>query len=270
MLACLNWDIDPVFCDLGVIELRYYTCLFAIGILGGYWFVLKLYKSEGINENAVYALAIYAILGIVIGARLGHCLFYDWAYFSRHPLEMILPVRFTPRFEFVGYRGLASHGGTIGVLIALYLYSRRYKMNYFEVLDKVAIVAPLTGAFIRFGNFVNSEIIGKATTTSPFAVVFRRVDTLPRHPSQLYEALSYLLVFIVLWFLYKRTKGKTGNGFYMGIAVALIFSARFLIEFTKENQVGFENDLILNMGQLLSIPFVILGIVIAVWKRKRK
>lgn len=265
MLMYVNWNVDPVFLNLGVIELRYYSCLFALGIFIGYNLVAKLYKLENIPQEKVYSLFVYAVLGIVIGARLGHCLFYDWDYFSKHPLEIILPFKFQPGFKFVGYQGLASHGGTMGVLIALYLYSKKYKLNYLGTIDKVAIVAPLTGAFIRFGNLMNSEIIGKEST-APFAFIFKRIDFIPRHPSQLYEALAYLFIFIVLWILFKALRNRVAYGFFTGLAIALIFLARFFIEFTKEYQVGFEDGMFFNMGQLLSIPFVIIGIGLAVFK----
>lgn len=269
MLAYINWNVDPVFLNLGLIELRYYSLLFAIGILLGFNIVKKLYKFEGIPDEKAYSLFMYAVLGIVIGARLGHCLFYDWSYFSKHPLEIILPFRFYPDFKFVGFQGLASHGGTIGILIALYMYCRRFKLNYLSTIDKVAIAAPLTGAFIRFGNLMNSEIIGKETTV-PFAFIFKRVDLLSRHPSQLYEALSYLFIFVFLCFLYKKTNKRVAYGFYTGVAILLIFLARFLIEFTKENQVRFEDSMFFNMGQLLSIPFVVAGLFIAIMRRKCK
>lgn len=190
------------------------------------------------------------ILGTVIGARLGHCLFYEPSYYLSHPIEILK----------VWNGGLASHGAAIGILISVYLFTKKYKdFNYAWVLDRVVIVVALAGFFIRIGNFFNSEIIGLPTDL-PWAVVFHRIDALPRHPSMLYESFSYMAIFIYLWSKYSKWKAETPKFAIFSRFLILVFSARFLIEFTKENQSLFENGMILNMGQLLSIPLILLGI----------
>jgi prolipoprotein diacylglyceryl transferase len=201
------------------------------------------------------------MIGILVGARLGHCLFYEPSYYLSHPLEMILPVTFPPDggIKFSGYQGLASHGGILGLLIGLYIYSRKTKHPMIDTLDLIAVVAGLCFGFIRLGNFMNSEIIGTPTTLT-WGVIFERVDNIPRHPAQLYEAVSYFIIFTIMMLLYKKMRARLKNGFLFGLATVLFFTARFLIEFVKENQVGFEEKMTFNMGQLLSIPFILTGI----------
>jgi prolipoprotein diacylglyceryl transferase len=201
------------------------------------------------------------MVGILIGARLGHCLFYEPSYYLSHPLEMILPITFPPEggIKFSGYRGLASHGGVLGLLIALYIYSRKTKHSMIDTLDLIAVVAGLSFGFIRLGNFMNSEIIGMPTS-KPWGVIFERVDNVPRHPAQLYEAISYFFIFAIMMLLHKKMRTKLKNGFLFGLGTVLFFTARFVIEFVKENQVGFEDGMALNMGQLLSLPFIAVGI----------
>jgi prolipoprotein diacylglyceryl transferase len=201
------------------------------------------------------------MIGILAGARLGHCLFYEPSYYLSHPLEMILPVTFPVGggVKFIGYQGLASHGGALGLLIALYFYSRKTKHSMIDTLDLIAVVAALECGFIRLGNFMNSEIIG-IPATKPWSVIFERVDNLPRHPAQLYEAISYFIIFTIMMILYIKMRDRFKNGFFFGLATVLCFTARFIIEFVKENQVGFENGMTFNMGQLLSLPYLVLGI----------
>ena len=174
---------------------------------------------------------------------------------------MILPVTFPPEggIKFSGYQGLASHGGVIASLIAIYLYSRKTKHSMIDTLDLIAVVSGIFFGFIRLGNFMNSEIIGTPTTL-PWGVIFERVDNIPRHPAQLYEAISYFIIFAIMMLLYKKMRARLKNGFLFGLATVLFFTARFLIEFVKENQVGFEDKMTLNMGQLLSLPFIAVGI----------
>lgn len=207
---------------------------------------------------------MYCFLGILIGARLGHCLFYQPEYFLSswtHVVEMFLPIHQMAdgSWKFTGYEGLASHGGTIGLMVALYLYYRKTGMNLWHVLDDIAIATPITACFIRLGNLMNSEIIGTPTNV-PWAFIFERVDMTPRHPGQLYEAIAYFFFFFVMLHFYKRTSKEVGTGFYFGLCLTLIFTFRFFIEYTKDIQVDFESGMIFNMGQLLSIPFIILGI----------
>ena len=228
-----------------------------------------IFQRENLPEEQLEQLSVYAMLGIVIGARLGHCLFYEPAYFLAHPLEMVLPITFLldGSIQFIGYRGLASHGGALGLLIALYLYSRRGKQSMVKTFDLIAIVAALACGFIRLGNFMNSEIIGLPTATN-WGVVFERVDNIPRHPAQLYEATAYFLVFLLIINVYRKRRNQLQNGFLFGLLLTLCASARFIIEFVKENQVGFEDQMVLNMGQLLSLPYIALGIGLILYSRR--
>jgi len=205
-------------------------------------------------------------LGIFLGARLGHCLFYEPSYFFNHPLEIILPIQplIGGGYKFIGYQGLASHGGSIGLIIALILYSKKTNESIIKTLDLIAIVAPLGACFIRLANLMNSEIIGIPTMV-PWAFIFVREDNLPRHPAQLYEAIVYLTIFGLMYYLYRTKREKLQNGFFFGLVITLIFVARFFIEFIKEKQVPFEKQMQLDMGQLLSVPFIIVGIVFIVY-----
>ena len=219
-------------------------------------YILKwIYEKENISQDKLDKLTLYGIIGILAGARLGHCLFYQPDYFLSHPLEMFLPIEHIAGggYRFIGYRGLASHGGTLGLIIALIIYAKKTHESIIKTIDLIAVVAPLGGCFIRLANLMNSEIIGTPTHV-PWAFIFIRVDNIPRHPAQLYEAISYLLIFGLTFYLYKTKRDKLQNGFFFGLSITLIFIARFLIEFLKENQVPFENRMLFDMGQLLSIP----------------
>lgn len=267
-LGLIRWNVDPVIVQLGNFPLKYYSLLFSTGIALGYIIVRRVYQKEGKATEPLDKLATYLVLGIVIGARLGHCLFYEPAYYLQNPLEMLLPIqKIAGSYQFTGYLGLASHGGTIGVLIAILLYCRKYKVPLWSLLDKIALAAPITGACIRLGNFMNLEILGEPTG-GQFGVIFERVDQLPRHPAQLYEAAAYVLIFALLSRLY-RSKKQYQNGYITGLMLLLLFTARFLIEFSKINQVQFEEGMLLNMGQWLSLPFIILGMVMVYWKRPK-
>jgi prolipoprotein diacylglyceryl transferase len=260
LLAFITWNPSTEIFSLFGIPIRYYSVLFALGLLAAYFVVHYQYKDKNIPEKKFEPLFFYCFFAILIGARLGHCLLYQPDYFLSHPIEMILPVQFTPEgMKFVGYQGLASHGGSLGLIIALWLYVRKTKLNYIVVLDMIAVATPIAACCIRLGNLMNSEIIGKATNV-PWAFIFVQEDMIPRHPAQLYEALAYLLLFLINIFLYKKYKDMLHRGFFSGFTLAYIFIFRFFIEFLKENQVGFENGMTINMGQWLSIPFIILGI----------
>jgi len=261
MLNYIIWNPDGILIDFGFYELRWYSVLFGIGFLLGYQFVKWRFKRDDVNVKLLDNLAVYLVVGTIIGARLGHCLFYDWDYYQNHLLEILLPFRFSPSFEFIGYRGLASHGGGAGVIIALLIFAWREKISKIWILDTIALVIPLAAACIRLGNLMNSEIIGSPTNVS-WAFIFQSIDNIPRHPAQLYEALSYLIIFGVLfWFDKKKNLGK---GFIFGLMLVLLFTARFFIEFVKADQSAFEADMVLNMGQWLSIPYFIIGWVF-VW-----
>lgn len=260
-LLYINWDVNPEIVNILGISVKYYGLLFLSGLVLCFNIVKGIYKKENLSVQAHDALFTYALIGILAGARLGHCIFYDFDYYSQHPLEIFLPIQRGPdgAYHFTGYAGLASHGGGIGLMIMLLIYARKFKIPLMTVLDAIAIVLPLGGVFIRLANLMNSEIIGTPTNV-PWAFIFRQVDNLPRHPAQLYEAISYLVIFLLVYFIYKKDIFKIGKGFYFGISILLIFIMRILIEFIKVDQVEFEHGMILNMGQLLSIPFILLGL----------
>ena len=268
MYIFVQWDVDPEIVNLfGMISIRYYSLLFVSGLMFCYRIVQGMYKREKLSSEHLWHLAMYIFVGTVVGARLGHCLFYEPGYYLSHPLEMLLPVQWiNGSLRFTGYHGLASHGGAIGVWMAIMAYARKYKEKIWAVLDKIAVVAPLAGAFIRLGNLMNSEIIGYPTTV-PWAFVFQRVDVIPRHPAQLYEAIAYLFIFAFVYGLY-RGKNIKADGFLFGLMLVLLFTARFLIEFLKEQQVSFEEGLPFDMGQMLSLPFILCGIFLMFLKRK--
>lgn len=241
--------------------MRYYSILFLSGLFICFEIVKKIFKEENFYTKYSEQLFIYGFIGILLGARLGHCLFYDFEYYSKHILEIFVPIKkIGNSYEFIGFAGLASHGGVIGLLLALFIFSKKYNVSIMKLLDIVAITAPLGGAFIRLGNFMNSEIIGNETSL-PFGVVFHRIDNIPRHPTQLYEAVMYILIFSTLLIFYKNKGYKIGSGLFFGVCLSLVFVSRFFIEFVKINQSSFEEALILNMGQLLSIPIILIGIL---------
>lgn len=260
-LSFITWNPDVEWFSLGFLHIRYYSVCWIIGLLLAYLIVQRLYKQQNIDSKLFEPLFLYCFFGILIGARLGHCLFYDAAFYLVHPLEMILPFRHTASgWIFTGYEGLASHGGTLGLMIALWLYVRKTKVNIVRVLDNIAIATPITACFIRLGNLMNSEIVGLPTTL-PWGFIFvRNGEDFARHPAQLYEALAYLIIFIIGWIIYKKYPKKVGSGFFFGFCLSTIFIFRFFVEFAKEVQVDFEQGMTLNMGQWLSIPFIIIGI----------
>lgn len=258
------WNPDLIICHLGPLAIRWYSTCWLIGLLLGYFIVKHLYRELKIADEKFEPLFLYCFIGILAGARLGHCLFYEPEYFlssGTHIIEMLLPVRMgiDGEWHFTGYEGLASHGGSIGVILALILYSKVMKISFWTAIDCIAIAAPTTATFIRLGNLMNSEIIGKATDL-PWAFIFERVDIIPRHPAQLYEAIAYFIIFFIVWAIWRKRPELCGTGFFLGIVLTLIFTFRFFIEYSKEIQVAFEAGLPIDMGQILSIPLVILGI----------
>lgn len=261
----IDWNPSIEAFHIGGFAMRWYALCWLIGLLSAYFIVRQLYKEQKIKSELFEPLFIYCFVGILIGARLGHCLFYEPDYFlssGKHIVEMLLPIRFLEYggWKFTGYAGLASHGGTLGLMIALWLYVRRSKLPIWQVLDNIAIATPVTACFIRLGNLMNSEIIGKVTDV-PWAFVFEQVDMQPRHPGQLYEAIAYAILFFFGWYIYRKKPQKVGTGFFFGLCLTYIFTARFFIEYTKEVQEAFEASLPLDMGQILSIPFIIIGIL---------
>ena len=247
----IPWDVNPEIFRIGSFAVRWYGLLFASAFLFGYIIMLKIFRNENLSDALLDKLTIYMAVGVIAGARLGHCLFYEPGFYLSHPLEILK----------VWHGGLASHGAAIGILLAIWLFCRKEKRDYNWVIDRIAIVVALAGVFIRTGNLMNSEIYG-VETTLPWGFVFlRNGETAPKHPTQIYEALSYLFIFFLLYRLYWRKKGEHIQGTLISLAIILIFVARFFIEFLKEDQVPFEAAMKLNMGQLLSIPFIILGFI---------
>ena len=258
------WNPSLEAFSIGSYSFRWYSLCWLFGLAIAYFVVKRLYKEQKIKDELFDPLFFYCFIGILIGARLGHCIFYQPDYFLtsfKGFVEMLLPIHFLPDggWKMTGYAGLASHGGTAGLMFALWLYCKRTKLSLWTVLDDIAIATGTTACFIRLGNLMNSEIIGKPTDVS-WAFIFEKVDQLPRHPSQLYEAIAYALLFVLMWTLHKKWPQKIGTGWYFGLCLTYIFAFRFLIEYTKEIQEAFEASLPIDMGQILSIPFVVIGV----------
>jgi phosphatidylglycerol---prolipoprotein diacylglyceryl transferase len=257
-LDFITWNVSPLIFSIGPISVRWYGVLFAMSFAVGYVIMLRFFRKENLPDELLDKLSMYMLVSTVVGARLGHVFFYEWGYYSHHLGEILM----------VWKGGLASHGAAIGILAALYFFARSSKRTYYWTLDRIVVVVALSGFFIRTGNLMNSEIYGKITDL-PWGFIFvRDGESLPRHPTQIYEALCYLVIFIFLiWFYYKKN-GAPRPGFMFGFFLSALFSVRFLLEFLKEPQVKFENTMALNMGQLLSIPFVLAGLFIIFRKPK--
>ena len=280
LLSYIVWNPDLVAFRLGPFAIRWYGLMWLIGFVLGYFIVKRLYKEQKIKDELFDPLFIYCFFGILIGARLGHCIFYqpeDFLTSWKGIVEMIFPILIgndgswlgqTFGFYIIGYAGLASHGGTLGLMIALWLYVRKTKLSIWTVLDNIAIATGSMACCIRLGNLMNSEIIGKITDV-PWAFIFERVDAVPRHPGQLYEAIAYAILFIVMWVMHKKMPQKIGTGWYFGFCLTYIFTFRFFIEYTKEVQEAFEASLPIDMGQILSIPFIILGVYCMIRAKKQ-
>ena len=254
------WSTNPIALSFGSLTVYWYGVLFATAILFGLHFMKWVYKKESLDVESLDVMFVYIVVGIVVGARVGHCLFYDPAYYLANPMKIFA----------IWEGGLASHGGGSGVIFALWLYARKNGLNYLWLLDRVAIPTALFGFFVRMGNFMNSEIIGK-TAEVPWAIVFTRVDDIPRHPAQLYEAISYLLIFLSLTYVYKfKEEFKERKGFIFGSFLVLIFSVRFLVEFVKVKQAAYSSDMLISTGQALSIPFLIIGILFVLFSLRKK
>ena len=250
------WSVNPILFEFGSVRIFWYGFLFATAILTGLQLMKWVYTREGKSEDLVDSGFIYTVIGIVVGARLVHCFFYDPAFYAANPMKILA----------VWEGGLASHGGGLGVIIALYFYVKKYKLDFMWLLDRMVLPTALFAFFVRIGNLMNSEILGMKTDVS-WAIIFSRVDNVPRHPAQLYEALAYLVIFFILLFIYKNRK-VLQPGFLFGMFLTLVFSARFLVEFVKERQASYSSDLILNTGQALSIPFLLVGIGLIIYSMK--
>ncbi len=245
----IRWNIDPEIFSLGPLSVRWYGLLFAFSFVVGYLIFQRIFKREGIKEEVLDSLTVYMALGVIIGARLGHVLFYDPQYYFSNPIKIFK----------IWEGGLASHGAAIGILIALYLFAKKHKKTFLWIMDRIVIVVALAGSMIRTGNLMNSEIYG-VQTDLPWGFIFVRAgEMVPKHPTQIYEALAYLLLFVLLYFLYQKRLPKLKEGQLFGIFLIILFTARFFIEYIKEDQSDFEAGMALNMGQILSIPFIIGG-----------
>jgi phosphatidylglycerol---prolipoprotein diacylglyceryl transferase len=272
LLNYIRWNPSPEIFTIPGIDwpVRWYGLTWALAFIASHFFMNRIFKAEGRSEKELDTLTLYIILGTIIGARLGHCLFYGpWfdemnaegivineGYIS-HPLNMLK----------VYEGGLASHGGAIGIITAMILYCRKTKESWLWLFDRLVVVVPLASMSIRIGNLINSEIIGRVTDV-PWAFIFVQEDDLPRHPAQLYEAIFCLFLFILMYWLWKNKRNAVGPGFMFGLLCILLFIERFVDEFFKENQAAFEGSLPINMGQILSIPFIVIGIVMVLRSKK--
>ncbi len=258
--AFVHWDVDPILLAFGPFQLRYYSLLWASGLILGYLLLLRFAKKEGVPERVMDRLALYCTVGVIIGARLGHCLVYEPMYYLAHPLEILQVWR----------GGLASHGGIAGVLVGMYIASRQERVTMLWVMDRVSIPIAMIASFIRLGNLMNSEIYGQRTDL-PWGFVFQRNgDVFASHPTQIYESLSYLGVFLLLLCLYyRRPWVRAQQGLIFSLAMVIMFAARILIEFIKNNQEVFEEGWPLNLGQLQSLPFWFFGLGLLVYALRR-
>ncbi|HOY33162.1 MAG TPA: prolipoprotein diacylglyceryl transferase [Bacteroidales bacterium] len=256
------WNPGAELFSIGGFGLRWYGFLFAMGFFLAYSVLYYIFKREKVQLKLLDWLTFYVFLAVLIGARLGHVFFYEWDYYRHHTDEILM----------VWKGGLASHGAAAAIVIVLIIYVRQFKVNVLWLFDRMAMAIPVTAAFVRFGNLMNSEIYG-ITTSLPWGFIFlgdKDSGSLPRHPTQLYEAISYLLITLVLLILYRKNIGINHPGFFVGVFLTALFAARFLIEFLKEVQVDFEKTMMLDMGQWLSIPFIVLGIGFIIFALKRK
>ncbi len=259
MIAYITWNIDPVIVQLGSLGIRWYGVLLATGFFLSYLTLGKIFKKENLSQELLDRFALWLVLATVVGLRLGHVLFYEPAYYFAHPGEIIM----------VWNGGLASHGAVIGIISYLIYFTLKHKMNPLWLFDRVSAVVPIAAGMVRIGNLMNSEIYGTPTDV-PWAFVFVREDLLPRHPSQIYEAIVYFSLFAFFVWYYKKLNGKIPAGRFTGLILTVIFTARFFIEFVKDVQVDFEKGMSLNMGQWLSIPFILIGIALLIYSYKAK
>ncbi len=267
LFNAITWNIDPEIFSIGQLSIRWYGLLFASAFLSAYIVFSRFLITERLTSELLDELLIYSAVGTVIGARLGHCIFYEPDYFLSNPLEILK----------IWKGGLASHGAAIGILLSLWFYIRKHKLSFLWLIDRIVIVVALGGAFIRIGNLFNSEIYGSPTNL-PWGFEFVRdklydsstgelLPTLARHPTQLYEAISYLVIFSILLTFYRKRHTTVRDGYIFGVFMILLFAARFFIEFVKNDQVNFESGMQLNMGQWLSLPFILAGVVMILWTK---
>ena len=264
ILNKITWEPSSTIFSVGNFGIHYYSLMFIIAFLFGFNIMKRMYVKEKVTTDKLETMLFYIVLSTLIGARLGHVIFYDWVYYQNHLLEIFLPIEKTSNgYSFTGFRGLASHGAAVGILTGILIYQKKYKEKTLVwILDRLIIPTTLGAGFVRIGNFFNSEIVGKYTGNN-FGVVFvNRGETLPRHPAQLYEAICYFILFFILTQIYKSDL-KNKNGFLLGFFMFVLFSVRFLIEFIKESQGGFESILpLFSTGQWLSMPLILSGILV--------
>ncbi len=258
-------DLNESIISIGPITIYWYSLMFLLAFLFGYKLIEKIYIKEKKDLKLLDPFLVHMVLGTLIGARLGEVFFYNWSYFQNNLLEIFLPIKIDENgWNFVGYRGLSSHGATIGIILSIVIYKIKYKYeSVLWIFDRLVIAVAFGGMLVRIGNFFNSEIIGKYTNSN-FGVIFlNRNENLPRHPAQLYESLGYLVLFIILYTLYFKTKLSDKRGFFFGFFLIFLFGVRFIVEFIKESQGGIEDYLgLLSTGQWLSIPFMFIGLII--------
>lgn len=261
MLLQVTWNASPILFELGPLAVRWYGLFWALSFYFGYEIMSRIFKREGLPQDQVDKLLIYMAVGSIVGARLGHCFFYDFNYYISNPLEILK----------IWQGGLASHGGAIGIIIALFYYQKKVSnKSYAWLLDRLVIPISLGAALIRFGNLMNSEIYGHQTDL-PWGFIFARAgEIVPKHPTQFYEGIPYLLLFVLLGWLYLKKIKVLPPAFLLSLFAIIMFSVRFLVEFVKEDQSAFEADMMLNMGQWLSLPILIAGIVVMAWSLKQK
>lgn len=267
----VHWNVDPVIFHIGSFGLRWYSLGFLFAFILGYYIYYRMCQREKVDTKYLESLIIYIFVAVLAGARLGHCLFYEPDYFltSEHWLEIFLPFNLATG-KFTGYQGLASHGAAFGILLALWLFHRKHHINFWWMVDRLVIVVALGGAFIRLGNLFNSEIYG-VETTLPWGFIFERNgETVAKHPTQLYESLSYLIIFLTCMAVYRKREGHLHNGRLFGWWLIALFGMRIIIEFVKEEQVAFEKGMMFDMGQWLSVPFVIFGILLVILSHQGK
>ena len=281
MFFKIDWAPNEILFEVFSLTIYWYSVMFIIAFSLGYYIVQKIYINDNKSVTLVEPLFIYVVVGTLVGARLGEVFFYNWGYFQNNLIEIFLPIKkdinssflfgIIDGWKFVGYRGLASHGATIGIITAMFIYKYKFKYNsVLWIFDRIVIPISIGGMFVRIGNFFNSEIVGNYTNSN-FGVVFQNNgEIFPRHPAQLYEAFGYLLLFILLWNIYWKTDLKKYKGFIFGLFLTCLFSIRMLVENVKESQGGLEDTLgILSTGQWLSIPFIIIGIVLMLYSRRK-
>ncbi|MDD4992533.1 MAG: prolipoprotein diacylglyceryl transferase [Paludibacter sp.] len=268
LLNYITWDVDPVLVQLGPLTIRWYGLLWALGIWATLLITQRIFKNEKLPESWLDKLFIYTVIGAIVGARLGHCLFYEWQLLPEPVTFLGITFKYGNHYLsnpwellYVWQGGLASHGGAIGILIAMILYNKNVsKKGINWIFDRLLIGVTICGAFIRLGNLMNSEIYGNATSL-PWGFIFIRAgETQPMHPTQIYEILYCIVTFVVLWWLYWKKEAYKRNGFLFGVFLIGIFGSRFVFEFIKLNQEVFESNMLLNMGQILSLPFILWGI----------